>query len=62
MADDISTVLVAEDGSIVLAGYTSGDWSGSNAGKEDYLVVKVRRERLFHCSHCRPHSWASLCC
>lgn len=45
MADVLSTVLVAEDGSIFLAGYTSGDWSGNNAGEEDYLVVKVGRNR-----------------
>ncbi len=45
MADVLSTVLVTEDGSTVLAGYTSGDWSGNNAGEEDYLVVKVSTER-----------------
>lgn len=41
-ADVLSTVLVGGDGSVVLAGYTSGSWTGSsNAGEEDYLVVKL---------------------
>ena len=40
-ADVLSTVLVGEDGSVVLAGYTTGSWVDSNAGEEDYLVVKL---------------------
>lgn len=40
-ADVLSTVLVGEDWSVVLAGYTTGSWVDSNAGEEDYLVVKL---------------------
>lgn len=40
-ADVLSTVLVDEDGSVILAGYTSGSWTESNAGEEDYLVIKL---------------------
>lgn len=40
-ADVLSTVLVEEDGSVIVAGYTSGSWIEGNAGEEDYLVVKL---------------------
>lgn len=29
------------DGSVVLAGYTTGSWSGSNQGAADFAVVKL---------------------
>lgn len=40
-ADVLSTVLVGENGSIILAGFTSGSWIENNAGEEDYLVIKL---------------------
>lgn len=43
---------MAEDGSIVLAGYTVGSWDGSeaNAGEEDFVVVKLDKDgnELWH--------------
>lgn len=29
------------DGSVVLAGSTSGDWQGNNLGKSDFAAVKL---------------------
>lgn len=31
------------DGSVILAGYTSGNWSGSNQGGKDFAVVNLIR-------------------
>lgn len=30
-----------EDGSVVLVGYSAGDWAGRNAGGRDFAAVKV---------------------
>ncbi|CAM9897040.1 unnamed protein product, partial [Ectocarpus sp. 8 AP-2014] len=45
-SDVCSAAVVAEDGSIVLAGYTVGSWGGSeaNAGEEDLVVVKLDKD------------------
>lgn len=32
---------IADDGSILLAGYTTGDWDGENAGLQDFAAVKL---------------------
>lgn len=32
----------AEDGGVVLAGPTYGNWSGENAGEYDFAAVKLR--------------------
>lgn len=51
-SDVCSAAVVAEDGSIVLAGYTVGSWDGSeaNAGEEDLVVVKLDKDgnELWH--------------
>ena len=30
-----------EDGSCVLAGYTDGNWSATNAGSYDFMAIKL---------------------
>lgn len=41
-ADDYTkNVVVGDDGSIVLSGYTEGDWNGLNAGEADFSAVKL---------------------
>lgn len=35
---------MADDGSVVLAGRTSGNWSGTNAGSVDMAAVKLDAE------------------
>ncbi|CAN0430485.1 unnamed protein product [Ectocarpus sp. 12 AP-2014] len=51
-SDVCSAAVVAEDGSIVLAGYTVGSWDGSeaNVGEEDLVVVKLDKDgnQLWH--------------
>lgn len=44
------------DGSVVLAGYTEGDWSESNQGGKDFAAVKLGvsgleewRWQVMHC-------------
>lgn len=32
-------VALADDGSAVLAGYTKGDWDGTNIGDEDFAAM-----------------------
>ena len=32
---------MADDGSVVVGGYTEGDWSGANAGYTDFIAVKL---------------------
>lgn len=41
VADVLSTVLVDEEGSVIMAGYTSGSFLETGAGEEDYLAVKL---------------------
>ncbi|CBJ32398.1 von Willebrand factor type D domain protein [Ectocarpus siliculosus] len=51
-SDVCSAAAVAEDGSIVVAGYTVGSWGGSeaNAGEDDLVVVKLDKDgnELWH--------------
>lgn len=35
---------MAEDGSVVLVGHTSGNWAGENSGKHDFAATKVDRD------------------
>lgn len=39
--DIFSPVVLGKDGSMVLAGYTFGDWAAGNAGEEDFAAVKL---------------------
>ena len=32
---------MADDGSVVVGGYTSGNWSGVNAGQRDFIAIKL---------------------
>ena len=32
---------MADDGSVIMAGYTYGDWDGVNAGSADFVAVKL---------------------
>lgn len=40
---------MAGDGSVLLAGFTMGDWDGDNAGGEGYAAVKLDTESDEHC-------------
>lgn len=42
--DSLKAVTVLEDGSILLAGYTAGEWTKPNLGGLDFAVVKVSTE------------------
>lgn len=42
--DDLVEVILTPDGSIVLAGYTRGDWDGQNAGEADFAAIKLDAE------------------
>lgn len=37
-------MVIAQDGSIVLAGWTDGDFYGANAGSTDFFAVKLNPE------------------
>lgn len=39
--DSFSSVAVASDGAVVLAGETSGGWSGAASGGVDFAAVKL---------------------
>ena len=39
--DDIHALAVADDGSIFLAGYTLGNWTGTNLGARDFAACKL---------------------
>ena len=41
LKDKMFAAVATEDGSFILAGYTEGDWGGSNAGGSDLAVVKL---------------------
>lgn len=41
MRDKLFAAAVTEDGSIILAGYSEGDWGGVNAGGSDMAAVKL---------------------
>ena len=41
MGDYCYAVAMADDGSVVVGGYTEGDWSGDNAGDNDFVAVKL---------------------
>ncbi|CAN0100846.1 unnamed protein product, partial [Sphacelaria rigidula] len=41
LADKIFATAVTEDGSIILAGYTEGNWGGTSAGGSDMAAVKL---------------------
>ena len=32
---------MADDGSVIVAGYTEGDWGEVNAGSNDFVAVKL---------------------
>lgn len=38
---EYSVAMPGDDGSVMLAGRTSVDWSGTNAGEYDFAAVKV---------------------
>lgn len=40
-SDVIEGAAAGEDGSVFLAGYTSGDWTETNLGAYDYAAVKL---------------------
>lgn len=37
----LTAVTVQADGTIVLGGYTEGDWAGTNAGGHDFAIVAL---------------------
>ena len=37
----VTSLAMAEDGSVVLAGSTTGDWNTTNAGEPDFAVLKL---------------------
>jgi len=39
--DYCNGVAMADDGSVILAGYTEGDWGEVNAGSNDFVAVKL---------------------
>lgn len=39
--DTLKSIAVAGDGTFILAGYTSGDLGGPNAGETDLVAVKL---------------------
>ena len=39
--DELKGVAVQADGSILLAGYTAGDWDGINAGASEFIMVAL---------------------
>ena len=39
--DECYAVAMADDGSVVVAGHTYGDWSGVNAGSADFIAIKL---------------------
>ena len=41
VGDYCYAVAMADDGSVVVGGYTEGDWSGDNAGDNDFVAVKL---------------------
>lgn len=42
--DNLKGVAVQADGSILLAGYTAGDWDGISAGGYDCIMVALSAE------------------
>ena len=39
--DTLKGVAIQADGSILLAGYTEGDWDGESAGERDFIMVAL---------------------
>lgn len=39
--DSISAAVVRDDDSVVLAGYSCGNWSGLSTGQADFAAVKL---------------------
>lgn len=39
--DWIWGVDITDDGAVILAGDTAGDWAGTNAGEDDFAAVKL---------------------
>lgn len=39
--DNMEAATFVEDGSVVLAGYTAGDWGMKNLGNYDFAAVKL---------------------
>lgn len=39
--DGLYKCMVGSNGSIYLAGFTAGDWAGSNAGLDDFAAAKL---------------------
>lgn len=39
--DFLTGVAIGHDDSVVLAGYTTGDWNAENAGGTDFVAVKL---------------------
>lgn len=42
--DFVTAACAGEDGSFVLAGVSTGDWSGLNVGSNDFTAIKVDSE------------------
>jgi len=42
--DHVNAVSFVEDGSVVLAGHTGGDWAARSAGHYDFAAVKLSAE------------------
>lgn len=46
-ANEISLGIdIGEDGSVILSGYTEGDWAGTNAGDWDFVAMKFSAEGI----------------
>lgn len=44
VTSSVEAVVIAQDGSIVLAGTATGDFSGTNIGGSDFIAVKLSPE------------------
>lgn len=40
-SDRLRAAVTGPDGSFILAGYTSGNWDGTNSGDEDFAALKL---------------------
>lgn len=65
--DHCKGVVITDDGSVIVAGETRGDWGGINAGKMDFVAVKLNASGeqiwVWQVSYIRSqHNDRSACC